>query len=156
MCLAPITHIYAPLLLKADSSTFTVTKKIFGLLTGLCHFSATFYNNLYLTFKPQPAHSTLPQISSLGFSVPFCLFFCPGKKIRPITPLQRVIVAGVFPTEQVAKSDGKKKTFGLPYYRLKTLNVVKNGQNWPPIGFYLAETLVRGDLSQKSTYSNSI
>ena len=29
MCLAPITHIYAPLLLKADSSTFTVTKKNF-------------------------------------------------------------------------------------------------------------------------------
>ena len=108
MCLAPITHIYAPLLLKANSSTFTVTKKIFGFLPGLCHFSATFYNNLYLTFKPQPAHSTLPQISSLGFSVPFCLFFCPGKKTRPITPLQRVIVVGVFPTEQVANSDKKK------------------------------------------------
>ena len=27
MCLAPITNIYAPLLLKANSSTFTVTKK---------------------------------------------------------------------------------------------------------------------------------
>ena len=68
MCLAPITHIYAPLLLNANSSTFTVTKKNFGPLTGLCHFSATFYNNLYLSFKPQPAHSTLHQISSIGFS----------------------------------------------------------------------------------------
>ena len=127
MCLAPITHIYAPLLLKANSSTFTVTKKIFGLLTGLCHFSATFYNNLYLTFKPQPAHSTLPQISSLGFSVPFCLFFCPGKKTRPITPLQRVIVVGVFPTEQVAKSDGKKKDVWAPLLQVEN---PQSGQKW--------------------------
>ena len=68
---------------------------------------------------------------------------------------KRVIVAGVFPTEYVAKS-GEKKATGLPYYRLKTPKVVKKGQNWPPIGIIWAETPVRGDLSQKSTYSNSI
>ena len=133
MCLAPITHIYAPLLLKANSSTFTVTKKFFCLLTGLCHFSATFYNNLYLTFKPQPAHSTLPQISSLGFSVPFCLFFCPGKKTRPITPLKRVIVVGVFPTEQVAKSDEKKKDVWAPLLQVEN---PQRGQKWSKLALY--------------------
>ena len=133
MCLAPITHIYVPLLLKANSSTFTVTKKFFCLLTGLCHFSATFYNNLYLTFKPQPAHSTLPQISSLGFSVPFCLFFCPGKKTRPITPLQRVIVVGVFPTEQVAKNDEKKKDVWAPLLQVEN---PQRGQKWSKLAPY--------------------
>ena len=38
----------------------------------------------------------------------------------------------------------------------KWSKMVKNGQNWPLIGIIWAETLVRGDLSKKSTYSNSI
>ena len=136
MCLAPITHIYAPLLLKADSSTFTVTKKIFGLLTGLCHFSATFYNNLYLTFKPQPAHSTLPQISSLGFSVPFCLFFCPGKKIRPITPLQRVIVVGNWCiSDRVGSKIWHRTTKGEITYSFKNgkFSLITVFNDWMPI-----------------------
>ena len=33
------------------------------------------------------------------------------------------------------KATKKKKMFGLPYYRLETLKVVKNGQNWLPVGF---------------------
>ena len=100
MCLVPITHIYAPLLLKANSSTFTVTKKNFGLpYWALPLFRHILQQPVPLIQTPASSLNFAPdQLYRLLRALLFVLL--PWEKNQTHgSSTKRAIVDGVLPTE---------------------------------------------------------